>query len=486
MSFSVLFRSVYSGLVRMTVACGLFAFGISPLVSVAAEVENMRVPQIYQTYCASCHGREHEGGLGGSLADGVWKHGDSDEEIFQSIKVGNVDLGMDPWEGVLSDEQIRGLVIYLREREQEFEFRERKFPTPSPDQVATTDRHNYRTEIVADGLDIPWSIAFLPDGRYLIAERPGPLRVIEADGTVNEPVRRTPRVVHHGQGGMMEVALHPDFEENGWIYLAYSDGTDRRGNVSTMTTLARGRIVDNEWTDNEELWRADREFYTRSGLHFGTRIVFQDGYVFFVIGDRGGWHVSQDLSNPSGNVFRLHDDGRIPEDNPFVGRDDALPEIWSYGHRNPQGLAFDLRNGDLYSTEHGPRGGDEFNHIQRGLNYGWPVVTHGMNYDGTPITEKTEAPGMEPPVIEWTPSIAACGLAVCCGTAFPNWRHDFFAGGLASQELRRLRVQDRQVVEEEIVVKGAGRIRDVRFGPTGNLYLVINDPHRVLRLLPAE
>lgn len=195
---------------------------------------------------------------------------------------------------------------------------------------------------------------------------------------------------------------------------------------------------------------------------------------------------AQDLKVPYGKIYRLHDDGRVPEDNPFVGQPGVDWGTWTWGHRNPQGLAFDERNGDLYSTEHGPRGGDEFNLIQKGENYGWPIVTHGMNYDGTPITEHTEMEGIMSPVLHWTPSIAACGLAQYVGDAFPEWKDDFFAGGLASQELRRLRVKDRKVVEEEVILKGLGRVRDVKCGPDGYLYLVINDPDQVVRLVPAK
>lgn len=284
----------------------------------------------------------------------------------------------------------------------------------------------------------------------------------------------------------MEVALHPRYAENGWVYLAFAEGEIHEERVQAMTALVRGRIRDGEWVDEEEIWRADRRFYSSSGVHFGSRIAFdRDGYLFFVVGERGGWHEAQDLARPNGKIYRLHDDGRVPDDNPFVGRADAIPGIWSYGHRNPQGLAFDTRTGDLWSTEHGPRGGDEFNRIVRGANYGWPVISYGINYDGTPFTALTEQEGMESPVYHWTPSIAVCGLAYYDGAAFPRWRGDFFTGALAQQEMRRLRVEGR-VVEDEVILKNAGRVRDVRAGPDGLLYVVLNDPHRVIRLRPAD
>ena len=243
-------------------------------------------------------------------------------------------------------------------------------------------------ETIADHLKDPWAVAPLPDGGLLLTEKAGRLRVIGADGKMApRPVAGTPEVIEHGQGGMMDVALHPDFKDNGWIYLVVSEGTREGGKVRCITALVRGRIKDNRWTDNRWLWRAAPEFHTDAGVHFGSRIVFDGkGHVFFAVGERGRNmnRGAQDITTPFGKIIRLMDDGRLPEDNPFAGDPAAVPGLWSYGHRNPQGLAFDPRNGDFWETEHGPRGGDELNLIRPGLNYGWPVVTHGMNYDGTP------------------------------------------------------------------------------------------------------
>lgn len=459
-------------------------------VANAQGAAEMRVEQIVRTYCAPCHGATLEGGLGGSLVDGEWRFGGTDEDITRSIAKGNLEMGMTPWEGILSAEQIRSLVIYIRELEAAFAARSTNFPVPSPDRVTGTQHHAYRIEmVVEEGLEIPWAIAFLPDGRKLVTERPGGLRVIDAEGRLlPDPVRNTPAVIHHGQGGMMEVALHPEFADNGWIYLGFSEGTPggQGGRPQCMTAVARGRIEDHEWIDHEWIWRADPRFHTSSGVHFGTRFVFEDGYIYFVVGERGGMHEAQDLSRPNGKIFRLHDDGRVPDDNPFVDREDAIPGIWSYGHRNPQGLDQHPVTGDLYSTEHGPRGGDELNLIRPGANYGWPVISYGMNYDGKPITDKTHQDGMEQPVIEWTPVLAACGLDFYEGDIFPKWKHDLFAGGLVTEELRRLRIENRQVVEQEIILKGIGRVRDVADGPDGFLYVVLNDPHHIIRLIPAD
>lgn len=474
---------------------------LAPLAPVALIAEEppdyskMKVNELFESMCASCHGKDLSGGLGGSLVDGDWKHGASDREIFESIKTGNPEFGMTPFGTVLADDRIRALVIYIREKEKEAKVRGLEFPKPVPGKVTRTQRADYQIETVADqGLEIPWAIAFLPDGRKLVTERPGGLRVITADGNLlPEPVEGTPEVIHHGQGGLMEVAIHPDFETNRWIYLGYSDGwyehpekNGRDRGPRTITRVVRGRIVDHTWTDQQTIWEASREFHTSSGVHFGTRFVFKDGYIFFVIGERGGMMEVQELSNPKGKIFRLHDDGRVPEGGPFAGNPQALPGLWTYGHRNPQGLALDPRNGDLWSTEHGPRGGDELNLIEPGHNYGWPVITHGMNYNGTPMTSETEREGMRQPVIHWTPSIAVCGLDFYHGERFPGWKNDLFVGALAQKEVRRLRIQDRQVVEQEVVLKDLGRVRDVAAGPDGYLYVLLNDPHSILRLVPAE
>ena len=446
----------------------------------------MKVEKIYETYCASCHGDKFQGGQGGVLVDGEWKHGGTDADITRSIAKGNLQLGMTPWEGTLTPEQIRAMVVFLREKEKAFAGKKIEHPKPQPGQVTKTKLHDYTIEMVADRLDIPWAVAFPPGGEILLTERPGKLWVIGADGKRrDEPVQGTPEVIHHGQGGLMDVAVHPGYAKYGWVYLALAAGGREGNDPRTLTAIVRGRIRDNRWTDQEWIFKADRKFYTSAGVHFGSRIVFRNGYVAFVVGERGGWKEAQDLTRPNGKIYRLFDDGRVPPDNPFNDVKDAVPGIWSYGHRNPQGLIFDPRNGDLFATEHGPRGGDELNLIRKGANYGWPEITYGMNYDGTPITSQTAKEGMEQPVLHWTPSIAACGLAVVTGDKFPQWRNDFLAGGLKQEEVRRVRVIDRKAVEDEVILKNIGRVRDVKVSPDGFIYVVLNDPHRVIRLVPA-
>lgn len=472
------------------------------LCGIATAQIKMKVEEIYGTYCSGCHGKNFEGGQGGVLVDGVWKHGGSDEEIFKSIAKGNLQLGMNPWEGILSADQIRAMVIFLREKEKQSVTKGMDFPVPSPDKVTKTELHDYRIEtLVEKGLKDPWGIAVLPDGRMLVTEKAGRLRIIEKDGKIDpQAVTGTPQVIEHGQGGLMEVALHPDFRKNGWIYLGFSDGTrEKRENgkdeVRCITSVVRGKIRDHQWTDQEWIFRADPKFRSGAGVHFGTRFVFDKGYIYFVVGERGGLMEVQDVRRPNGKIHRLHDDGRVPQDNPYVKDKDAIPSVWSYGHRNPQGLAMDPRDGSLYNTEHGPRGGDELNLVLPAHNYGWPIVTLGMNYDGMPMSypgpdgkpvqSVTAKEGIDQPIAFWVPSIATCGLDFYTGDKFPKWKNDLLVGALAQQEIRRLRIENKKVVSQEIILKNIGRVRSVKTGPDGFIYVVLNGPDRVVRLVPA-
>ncbi len=473
---------------RWPTAAGLAAWLLlSPTLAHAAP--RPKVEDLYQQNCASCHGTNFEGGLGTSLSKGYWLHGSSDEDLTRAINQGFPDLGMPPWESSLAPDQVRSLVVFLREHEQSEAAKTAAVPAPKRDRSVVTKYQAYKLETLTSGLHTPWGLAFLPDGRMLVTEKAGPLRVVSADGKqISEPVKDTPPVMDHGQGGLMAVGVHPDYANNGWIYLGLADGwRDEKNEVKTITAIVRGRIKDGAWTDQEWIYRPGKPFYTGAGVHFGTRFVFDKGYVYFVVGERGGGLQAQDLKRPNGKIFRLFDDGKVPPDNPFVGQPGVEEGIWSYGHRNPQGLTQDTRDGSIWETEHGPRGGDEFNHIRKGLNYGWPVITYGMDYDGRPMpnSEGTAREGMEQPVKYWTPSIAACGLTFYNGDRFPRWKHDFFAGSLKAGELHRLRVADGKLTEEEVVLSGVGRIRSVENGPDGNLYLVFNGPDIIARLVPA-
>jgi len=340
-------------------------------------------------------------------------------------------------------------------------------------------------QIVTTGLEHPWSLAFLPDGRYLVSERPGRLRVIEADGRLNpQAVGGLPAIKASGQGGLLDVVLHPDFQNNRWVYFSYNEA----GPGGMGTAVARGRLRGMRLHETEVLFRLTPK--SSSGRHFGSRLVFdRQGYLFITLGDRGDRPRAQDLADHAGSVIRLHDDGRIPTDNPFVGREGALAEIFSYGHRNIQGATLHPQTGRLWTHEHGPQGGDEINLPQAGVNYGWPVITYGVNYViGTRIGQGTQKWGMAQPLYYWVPSIAPSGMAFYRGDALPFWQDDLFIGSLKFGLLVRLRIRDGEVVHEERLLEGElGRIRDVRLGPDGLLYLLTDaDNGRLVRLRPAQ
>lgn len=440
--------------------------------------------RLYQQHCAACHGRGLQGGLAPSMLDDTWTHGSSDEDLARIIREGVPDA-MTGFSAELSEAEIRGLVILIRERRADF--RPDRDTQPLPTEPVATELHRYRIETVVDDLVTPWAIDFLPDGRMLVTEKDGRLRLVQ-DGRLLPPIKGVPAVRSAGQGGLMEVAVHPRHAENGWIYLAYSDPAVRDGREVSLTVIVRGRIRGGAWVDQETIWRAPLEFYRPGGgVHFGCRIAFDpEGFLYFSHGERGRPEDAQNLVLPNGKVHRIHDDGKVPADNPFVGRADAFPTIWTYGNRNPQGLDFDPRTGLLWETEHGPRGGDELNVLHRGANYGWPAITHGMNYNGTPVSALTARDGMEAPVAHWTPSLAVCGIDFYTGDRFPRWRGHLFVAALAQQEVRRIVIEDGQVVAQEVILKDLGRVRDVASGPDGALYLALNQPDRIVRLVPVD
>jgi glucose/arabinose dehydrogenase len=464
----------------------VLVLGVSALaLAVGAPARSGASRDVAETWaetCASCHGAKLAGGQAPSLLDDEWAFGGDDASLATSIRDGRIDAGMPPFGEALSEEDVRALVIFIREQRKQHERDQTTFAQPTGDVVVDSEKHAFRVETVVDGLEIPWSIAFLPDGRMLVTEKEGRLRVVDGGRLLPEPIGGTPKVWSGGQGGLMDVAVHPEHEKNGWVYLSFSDpGSDD----SAMTAVVRGRITDGMWVDEETLFRAPAELYRKGRVHFGSRFVFDgEGYLFFTIGERGHQDDAQDITRPNGKVHRIYDDGRIPEDNPFVDRKDAIPSIWSYGHRNPQGLARHPLTGELYDAEHGPRGGDELNLVQQGRNYGWPVITYGMNYDGTPITSLTAKEGLEQPVTHWTPSLAVCAIDFYVGDRFPGWRHDLFLSSLAAEELLRLEIEDGEVVHQEVLFKGIGRVRDVVSGPDGYLYVSL-EPGRIARLVPA-
>ena len=306
-----------------------------------------------------------------------------------------------------------------------------------------------------------------------------------------KPLEGTPEVLNEGQGGLLDVAIDPNYDENGWVYLAYShvlppqSSDDNR--PPAMTRIVRGQLMGNRWMNQQTVFEAPEETYRNTRHHYGSRIVFdQKGFLYFSIGDRGARDHAQDLSKPNGKVHRVMRNGDVPRDNPFINNPDAMKTVFSYGHRNPQGLALHPVTDQLWDTEHGPFGGDELNLVKAGKNYGWPVITYGRNYNGTIITNQTEKEGMEQPNLYWKPSIAVCGLDFYKGDLFPKWQNKLMVGALKYEEVKLLHIHEGRVIHEQTIVKNLGRVRDVTAGPDGAVYVVLNNPDKVIRLTPAE
>jgi aldose sugar dehydrogenase len=353
-------------------------------------------------------------------------------------------------------------------------------PALAAAQEIRTEEHAFRVVRVVQGLEHPWSVAFLPDGRMLVTERPGRLRIISNGKLDPQPIGGLPEVTPHGQGGLHDVVLHPQFAANSLVYLAYA----ARGADGVGTELARGELKGNRLENLRVIFRQHPKG-TR-GQHFGGRIVFdRSGFVYLTLGDRGEMDRAQRPDDHAGSVIRLHDDGRVPGDNPFVTRPAWKPEKFTFGNRNMQGAALHPQTGVLWTHEHGPQGGDEVNVMRAGANYGWPVITYGVQYViGTKIGEGTHKPGMAQPVHYWVPSIAPSGMAFYTGDRFPRWKGDLFVGALRDRMLVRLKLDGEKVVKEERMLQGVlGRIRDVRSAPDGFLYVLTDESQGILARL---
>lgn len=439
---------------------------------------------LYMEKCASCHGERLQGGNAQSLVDGIWQFGSDRGYIVRNIKYGIPHLGMPSYEKTLTDPQISLIVDFLRDSE-----RQAGAKPPAPPKELETLDYYIKVEIWAEGFAVPWSIDWLDLRRALVTERPGRLRLVE-DGKMHpKPIAGTPQVLGEGQGGLLDVAVDPNYAKEGWVYLAYSHALDKgtgSGGIVSMTRIVRGRIKDHAWVDEQVVYEAPRESYRTTRHHYGCRIVFDpQGYLYFGIGDRGVGADAQDLGRPNGKIHRIHRDGSIPKDNPFVNRQGALPTIFSYGHRNPQGLAVHLETGRVWETEHGPMGGDELNLISPGLNYGWPEVTYGLDYDGTVISKLREKPGMQVPNYYWRPSPALCGLDFYRGRLFAKWNNHLLNGALRYEQVELLDIEQDRVIHVETILKNAGRVRDVACGPDSAIYVVLNRPDIILRLTPT-
>ncbi|WP_149240092.1 PQQ-dependent sugar dehydrogenase [Dyadobacter sp. 32] len=341
-----------------------------------------------------------------------------------------------------------------------------------------------KVDTVASGLKMPWATTFLPNGDLLVTERVGKLRLVKKGVLDPQDISGLPEILYKGQGGLLDVQLHPDYAKNGWIYISYSspkaegeEGDDGGAN----TGLIRAKLKDHALTDVQKLFKALPN--VKGGNHFGGRIVFdKKGYVFLSLGERGQKENAQNLGKDQGKVVRLHEDGKIPTDNPFVKTPGARPEIWTYGHRNPQGMTIHPTTGVIWAHEHGPQGGDELNIVQKGKNYGWPLITFGIDYDNSIISKDTARAGMEQPVTYWKPSIAPCGMTFVTSSQFKDWNGDLIVGSLKFQYLQHLTIKGNKVTGREIIFNKLGRVRDVRQGPDGNLYVVLENSGKIVRI----
>jgi glucose/arabinose dehydrogenase len=493
---------------------------LAPLAAHAGQQPPDPFGDPYAQFCAVCHGANLEGAAQGTpLAGRDLKHGDSVEQIHASIARGFPQAGMPAFSATMDDTALRRLAIYVSERRADLAYTDFRIATPPviPAGTIDTEKHSLRIETVASGLDrLPYSIAPLPDGSLLLTEKTRGLSIIAPDGTQSALVRGTPRahddgfkvpgiLLVYGMGYLLDVAPHPDYARNGWIYLSYTDRCTDCNETSrktrrpvSMVALARGRIRDGEWVDHQVIWRTDVANYTvMPDMAAGGRIAFDgSGHVFLSIGIKGGSEAAgvQDLSLPYGKILRINDDGTIPADNPFVKRVGALPAIWTYGHRSPQGLEYDRTAGQLWETEMGQRGGDEVNLLRPGRNYGWPLVSKGLRYEGTPVDYGPELGitfdpnDLEPPVADLTPSPAVSSFILYEGSKFPRWRGNLLVGTLKATELYRMELRGDKVVHAETLLSRIGRIRDIEVGPEGHVYLLLEHDSggRIVRLVPVK
>lgn len=428
----------------------------------------------YGNYCAGCHGGKMD-----AFVDRDWKHGSGLNDMIKGIKEGYPDEGMPGFAKALNDKEIKELAEYIIEG-----IKNRKaydFDAVQKTGIFKSEKLTVKLDTIATGLDVTWGMAFLPDGSILATERDGKLYQIK--DRKNTEITGVPDVVAQGQGGLLDVALHPDFAKNQFIYLSYSKPKAGKATTAVM----RARLKGNELTEQQVIFEALP--YSSTGHHYGSRLVFdKDNYLFISVGERGNERENpQSLDNALGKIHRVRDDGSIPADNPFKGKDGKSTSLYTYGNRNPQGMVLHPVTGALWETEHGPRGGDEINIITPGINYGWPLTSYGINYDGTTLTDKTTAPGIKEPVKYWIPSIAPSGNAFVTGDRYKPWKGALLTGSLRFRYLNITYLDGIKVIGEEKLLQNIGRLRDVRVGPDGYIYVAVEDRNgSIFRLIPVD
>ena len=440
--------------------------------------------RVYKIYCAGCHGFQMEGASASKLIKTEWKYGKSRNDLIRNITSGIPSTDMPAWGELLKEKEITDVVDFIIASQKSSPKEQRVIPS----QVVTKEYTLKIEKLVESGLFSPWGIEFVDKDHALITEKNGNIRWL-INGKL-DPKKITGLPATHAKsstGGYMDIALDPSYSKNGWVYLAFSH---TNGDVSdekalSLTKVVRGKIKDHQWIEQQTLFEVSDSLMVVEGNRWGCRFLFDKaGFLYFSIGDMGKGMDSQDLSRATGKVFRINPDGSIPGDNPFLRTPGALPAIFTIGNRNVQGIVQHPVTGEIWATEHGPKGGDELNILKKGGNYGWPVITYGVDYSGEPVSDKTHLEGMEQPIIQWTPSIAVCPAEFCTSPLFPKWKNDLMVGALAFEELRRLVIEKNKVKEQEMILKGSGRVRDLKFGPDGALYVLLNKPDMVLRITP--
>ena len=466
----------------------------------------------YEMHCLSCHGAELEGvpGQGPALLNVDLKHGTTVAELSKNIARGFPGDGMPAYLDQLTPQEIRGLAIYIAERRVDRIFTDFRVDAPItiPDGIVISDLHNFRVEVVTDELKpLPFSIAPLPDGRIIVTEKRYGMRIVDPEGNISGMLEGTPEafddsieaVLVWGHGWLLDIALHPNYAENGWIYLHHTVRCDSCWfPAKSFNRVVRGRIDGDRWVDEEEIWWPGEEYFSIvPDVAAGGRLAFDDeGYLYISVGIKGKSNFDgvQDLSKPWGKIHRIHDDGRIPEDNPFLDTEGAYPSTWTYGHRSPQGLEFEPVTGTVWSTEMGPRGGDELNLLKPGRNYGWPLYSLGLNYDGEPVNYGEwlditfDLNDIEQPVVDFTPAPAVSSFIFYQGDKFPRWRRNALITSLKGSELYRVELdENHELVRSEVLLSRLARIRDIETGPDGNVYLLLEHKSggQILRLVPA-
>ena len=497
------------------------AFLTSLLLSASTSAQLSGVGQsmqIFEENCTVCHGDNLEGTAIGAPLLGDLRHGASFDEIVISISEGYAPAGMPAWKESLSRTDIRNLALFITESRANINYSDFNYDTPMELPVGTveSDVHNFHFETIVEDLDAqPFSIAPLPDGSILLTEKKFGVRIISPEGVKSDYLTGTPEAYSDtykisveqewGVGWLVDIKPHPNYADNGWIYLYFGDRCSdcnamarQSGQPVSMNKLVRGRIRDGAWVDQETVWEADINYYSPiTDVAAGGRITFGEaGHLYFSVGMKGpsNFEGIQDLSTPWGKIHRIYDDGSIPEDNPFSDREDAYPSVYTYGHRSPQGLEFNYNTGDLWGTEHGPRGGDEVNRLLPGRNFGWPLYSLGMDYDGTPVEYGRELgiafelSDIEQPIVDLTPSPAVSSFVIVDSENFPGWEGSYLVGSLKARSLYRFVIEDNRLISRETLLDGFARVRDIEIGYDGEVYLLLehNAGSKIVQLIPEE